>query len=95
MNALEFLAEWAARSAVLILAGALVLLVLRVKDSSVRLAVWVALLCWIFDYACDSVDDDDCFAAARAGDCVAGSGASCCGAHCGFRKCAGCPAPGA
>ena len=44
MNALEFLAEWAARSAVLILAGALVLLVLRVKDSSIRLAVWVALL---------------------------------------------------
>ena len=45
MSTLQFLVEWAVRSAVLILAGALVLLVLRVKDSSIRLAVWVALLC--------------------------------------------------
>ncbi len=44
MNALEFLAEWAVRSSVLIAAGALVLMALRVKDSSIRLAVWVALL---------------------------------------------------
>jgi multidrug efflux pump subunit AcrA (membrane-fusion protein)/beta-lactamase regulating signal transducer with metallopeptidase domain len=45
MNALEFVAQWAIRSSVLIAAGALVLTVLRVKDSSIRLAAWVALLC--------------------------------------------------
>jgi bla regulator protein BlaR1 len=44
MNALEFLGEWAIRSSILILAGALVLVALRVKDSSIRLAAWVALL---------------------------------------------------
>jgi multidrug efflux pump subunit AcrA (membrane-fusion protein) len=44
MNALEFLAEWAVRSSVLIAVGALGLIALRVKDSSIRLAVWVALL---------------------------------------------------
>ena len=44
MSTIQFLAEWAVRSSVLIAAGALVLVVLRVKDSSVRLAGWVALL---------------------------------------------------
>jgi multidrug efflux pump subunit AcrA (membrane-fusion protein) len=44
MNTLESLAQWALRSSVLIGGGALVLLALRVKDSSMRLAVWVALL---------------------------------------------------
>jgi hypothetical protein len=43
-NALEFLGEWVVRSSVVIAAGALVLMALRVKDSSIRLAVWVALL---------------------------------------------------
>ena len=44
MNALEFLGAWAVRSAVLIAAGALVIWVSRVRDSSIRLAAWVALL---------------------------------------------------
>ena len=45
MTWIQFLAEWAIRSSVLILAGALLLWVLRVKSSSIRLAVWTALLC--------------------------------------------------
>ncbi len=45
MTWVQFLAEWAIRSSVLILAGALLLWVLRVKSSSIRLAVWTALLC--------------------------------------------------
>jgi uncharacterized protein (TIGR03435 family) len=45
MNTIQFLAEWALRSSVLIVAGALVPMALRVKDSSIRLAAWVALLC--------------------------------------------------
>ncbi len=45
MTSILFLAEWALRSSVLILAGALLLWVLRVKSSSIRLAVWTALLC--------------------------------------------------
>ncbi len=45
MTWIQFLAEWAIRSSVLILAGALMLWVLRVKSSSIRLAVWTALLC--------------------------------------------------
>ena len=45
MTTIEFLAEWALRSSVLILAGALLLRALRVKDASVRLAAWAALLC--------------------------------------------------
>jgi multidrug efflux pump subunit AcrA (membrane-fusion protein) len=45
MNALEFLGEWAIRSSVLITVGALLLWAVRVKDASIRLAVWVALLC--------------------------------------------------
>jgi multidrug efflux pump subunit AcrA (membrane-fusion protein)/beta-lactamase regulating signal transducer with metallopeptidase domain len=45
MTWIQFLAEWAIRSSVLVLAGALLLWVLRVKNSSIRLAVWTALLC--------------------------------------------------
>ncbi len=45
MTSIQFLAQWAIRSSVLILAGALLLWVLRVKSSSIRLAVWTALLC--------------------------------------------------
>jgi membrane fusion protein, multidrug efflux system len=45
MTWIQFLAEWAIRSSVLILAGALLLWVLRVKSSSIRLAVWTAPLC--------------------------------------------------
>lgn len=45
MTSIQFLAEWALRSSVLILAGALLLWVLRVKSASIRLAVWTALLC--------------------------------------------------
>ena len=44
MTWVEFLGEWALRSAVLILAGALLLWALRVKDASVRLAGWTAML---------------------------------------------------
>ncbi len=44
MGALHFLAEWALRSSILILAGAALLKVLRVKDPSVRLAAWTAML---------------------------------------------------
>jgi uncharacterized protein (TIGR03435 family) len=39
-----FLIEWAFRSSILILSGALLLRVLRVKDSSIRLAAWTAML---------------------------------------------------
>jgi hypothetical protein len=45
MNTIQFLAEWAVRSSILILSGALLLRVLRVKDSSIRLAAWTAMLC--------------------------------------------------
>jgi multidrug efflux pump subunit AcrA (membrane-fusion protein) len=45
MISIQFLAEWAIRSSILILSGALLLWALRVKSSSIRLAVWVALLC--------------------------------------------------
>ena len=44
MTTVEFLAEWALRSSILILGGALLLWALRVKDSSVRLAAWTAML---------------------------------------------------
>jgi len=40
-----FLTEWAFRSAALILAGAILLRVLRVKDPAVRLAASIAMLC--------------------------------------------------
>jgi hypothetical protein len=42
---LQFLAEWALRSSILILSGALLLWALRVKDASIRLAAWTAMLC--------------------------------------------------
>jgi len=45
MTTIQFLAEWALRSSILILSGALLLWVLRVKDPSVRLAAWTAILC--------------------------------------------------
>jgi len=44
MSAIGFLAEWAVRSAVLILGGALILWALRVKAASLRLAAWTAVL---------------------------------------------------
>jgi len=45
MTTIEFLAQWALRSSILILTGALLLRALRVRDASVRLTVWTALLC--------------------------------------------------
>jgi RND family efflux transporter MFP subunit len=45
MTTIQFLAEWALRSSILILTGALLLWALRVKDPSVRLAAWTAMLC--------------------------------------------------
>jgi len=45
MTTLQFLAEWALRSSILILSGALLLRALRVKDPAIRLAAWTALLC--------------------------------------------------
>jgi multidrug efflux pump subunit AcrA (membrane-fusion protein) len=44
MKILVFLAEWALRSSVLILCGAGLLWMLRVKDAFVRLTAWTALL---------------------------------------------------
>lgn len=44
MTTLQFLAEWALRSSILILLGALLLRALRVKDASIRLAAWTVLL---------------------------------------------------
>ncbi len=44
MTTIMFLVEWAVRSSILILGGALLLRVLRVKDSSICLAAWVAML---------------------------------------------------
>lgn len=44
MSTVNFLAEWAIRSSVLIAAGALLLWALRVKHSAVRLAGWTAML---------------------------------------------------
>jgi beta-lactamase regulating signal transducer with metallopeptidase domain len=41
---MQFLAEWVLRSSILIACGALLLAILRVKDSSVRLAGWTAML---------------------------------------------------
>jgi hypothetical protein len=45
MTTILFLAEWAVRSSILILSGALLLWALRVKDSSIRLAARTAMLC--------------------------------------------------
>ena len=44
MTAIQFLAEWALRSSLLILGGGLLLWALRVKDPSIRLAAWTAML---------------------------------------------------
>src|SRR5580692_4439060 len=44
MSAIQFLAEWAIRSSILILCGALLLKVLRVRDASIKLAAWMAML---------------------------------------------------
>ncbi|HLQ79417.1 MAG TPA: M56 family metallopeptidase, partial [Terriglobia bacterium] len=44
MNMIQFLGEWIVRSSFLILTGALVLWLLRVKNPSVRLTAWTALL---------------------------------------------------
>ena len=44
MTPLSFLMEWALRSATVVLAAALLLRALRVKDPSVRLAAWTAVL---------------------------------------------------
>jgi uncharacterized protein (TIGR03435 family) len=44
VNAAQFLAEWTFRSSILISAGALLLWALRIRDSSIRLAVWTAML---------------------------------------------------
>src|SRR5438046_474646 len=40
-----FVAEWALRSSILIVTGALFLWTVRLKDASVRLALWTAILC--------------------------------------------------
>jgi uncharacterized protein (TIGR03435 family) len=45
MTTAQFLAEWALRSSILIVTGALLLWALRVKDPSIRLAAWTAVLC--------------------------------------------------
>ena len=44
MTTIQFLAEWALRSSILIVSGALLLRVLRVKDPSIELAAWTAIL---------------------------------------------------
>jgi len=44
MISIQFLSEWALRSSILILTGALLLRALRVKDPSIRLAAWTAAL---------------------------------------------------
>ena len=44
MNTIYFLAEWALRSSILILSCGLLLWALRLKDPSIRLAAWVAVL---------------------------------------------------
>jgi RND family efflux transporter MFP subunit len=45
LTTLLFLAAWALRSSILIAAGALLLWALRVKDPSIRLAAFIAMLC--------------------------------------------------
>jgi len=44
MTTIQFLAGWTFRSSILILSGALLLRMLRVKDPSIRLAAWTAML---------------------------------------------------
>jgi len=45
MTGIQFLLEWALRSAILIVSSALLLRLLRVKAASTRLAAWTAVLC--------------------------------------------------
>ncbi len=45
MITVQFLAEWALRSSILIVCGALLLRAVAVKDPSIRLAAWIAMLC--------------------------------------------------
>jgi beta-lactamase regulating signal transducer with metallopeptidase domain len=45
MTILPFVAEWAFRSSIVILGGAALLRLLRVKDPSIRLAGWISVLC--------------------------------------------------
>ncbi|HEX3747088.1 MAG TPA: M56 family metallopeptidase [Bryobacteraceae bacterium] len=45
MIAAQFLAQWALRSSILIASSVVLLKALRVKDPSVRLAAWTAILC--------------------------------------------------
>ena len=45
MTSIQFLAEWALRSTVLIVAGAVVLTARRKKDPAIQLAAWTAMLC--------------------------------------------------
>ena len=45
MTAVQFLAEWALRSSLPILTGTMLLWALRVKDPSIRLIAWTAMLC--------------------------------------------------
>jgi hypothetical protein len=45
MTTIQFLTEWALRSSILILSGALLLWALRVKDPSIRSGAWTAILC--------------------------------------------------
>lgn len=42
---IEFLAEWSVRSSILIACGAALLWALRVRDASIKLAAWTAMLC--------------------------------------------------
>lgn len=44
MITIQFVADWALRSSILILSGALLLWALRVKDASIRLAAWILVL---------------------------------------------------
>ncbi len=44
MTMIQFLGEWILRSSILILAGALLLWLLRVKNPSMRLTAWTAML---------------------------------------------------
>ncbi len=45
MTTLLFLAGWAIRSSIMILAGAILVSVLRIRDATLRWAVWAAVLC--------------------------------------------------
>jgi len=65
MTTIHFLADWAMRSSIVILSGAFLLLVLRARDVSVRLAAWTAML---FGSLLISRDDSDSAESACDGD---------------------------